>query len=64
MKLFEEHGHENADVYNDGKWRQLQLDMSVTVDIKTGTRRLMAFFLALLRGGSEGSVKIIKRNVK
>ena len=40
----------------DGKWVKLKLGMSVTVEIKTGTRRLMEFLLApLMRGVSEGA---------
>ena len=40
----------------DGKWVKLKPGMSVTVEIKTGTRRLMEFLLApLLRGVSEGA---------
>ncbi|WDE02584.1 HlyD family type I secretion periplasmic adaptor subunit [Thalassomonas actiniarum] len=39
----------------DGKWVQLKPGMSVTVEIKTGTRRLIEFLLApLIRGVSEG----------
>lgn len=40
----------------DGKWVKLKPGMSVTVEIKTGTRRLMEFLLApLMRGVSEGA---------
>lgn len=40
----------------DGKWVKLKSGMSVTVEIKTGTRRLMEFLLApLMRGVSEGA---------
>lgn len=40
----------------DGKWVKLKPGMSVTVEIKTGTRRLMEFLLApLIRGVSEGA---------
>lgn len=40
----------------NGKWVNLQPGMSVTVEIKTGTRRLMEFLLApLMRGVSEGA---------
>ncbi|NRA61904.1 MAG: HlyD family type I secretion periplasmic adaptor subunit [Psychrobium sp.] len=40
----------------DGKWIKLKPGMSVTVEIKTGTRRLMEFLLApLMRGVSEGA---------
>lgn len=40
----------------DGKWVKLKPSMSVTVEIKTGTRRLMEFLLApLMRGVSEGA---------
>jgi len=40
----------------DGKWVNLKPGMSVTVEIKTGTRRLMEFLLApLMRGVSEGA---------
>ncbi len=40
----------------DGKWVNLKPGMSVTVEVKTGTRRLMEFLLApLLRGVSEGA---------
>ena len=39
----------------NGKWVKLKPGMSVTVEIKTGTRRLMEFLLApLMRGVSEG----------
>ena len=40
----------------NGKWVKLKPGMSVTVEIKTGTRRLMEFLLApLMRGVSEGA---------
>jgi len=40
----------------DGKWVKLKPGMSVSVEIKTGTRRLMEFLLApLMRGVSEGA---------
>jgi len=40
----------------NGKWIKLKPGMSVTVEIKTGTRRLMEFLLApLMRGVSEGA---------
>lgn len=40
----------------NGKWVNLKPGMSVTVEIKTGTRRLMEFLLApLMRGVSEGA---------
>ncbi len=40
----------------DGKWVNLKPGMSVTVEIKTGTRRLMEFLLApLMKGMSEGA---------
>jgi len=40
----------------NGKWVKLKPGMSVTVEIKTGTRRLMEFILApLMRGVSEGA---------
>ncbi|WP_441002997.1 hypothetical protein [Pseudocolwellia agarivorans] len=40
----------------NGKWVQLKPGMSVTVEIKTGTRRLMEFLLApLMKGVSEGA---------
>lgn len=40
----------------DGKWVKLKPGMSVTVEIKTGTRKLMEFLLApLMRGVSEGA---------
>ena len=40
----------------DGKWVKLKPGMSVTVEIKTGTRRLMEFLLApLMRGVNEGA---------
>jgi len=40
----------------DGKWVKLKPGMSVTIEIKTGTRRLMEFLLApLMRGVSEGA---------
>ena len=40
----------------DGKWVKLKHGMSVTVEIKTGTRRLMEFLLApLMREVSEGA---------
>jgi len=40
----------------DGKWVNLQPGMSVTVEIKTGKRRLIEFLLApLMRGVSEGA---------
>jgi len=40
----------------DGKWVKLKPGMSVTIEIKTGTRRLMEFILApLMRGVSEGA---------
>lgn len=40
----------------DGKWIKLKPGMSVTLEIKTGTRRLMEFLLApLMRGVSEGA---------
>jgi len=40
----------------DGKWVKLKPGMSVTVEIKTGSRRLMEFLLApLMRGVSEGA---------
>ncbi|GGI85775.1 hypothetical protein GCM10009332_23830 [Shewanella gelidii] len=40
----------------NGKWINLKPGMSVTVEIKTGTRRLMEFLLApLMRGVSEGA---------
>ena len=40
----------------DGKWVKLKPGMSVTVEIKTGKRRLMEFLLApLMRGVSEGA---------
>ncbi|XPF95839.1 HlyD family type I secretion periplasmic adaptor subunit [Colwellia sp. RE-S-Sl-9] len=39
----------------NGKWVQLKPGMSVTVEIKTGSRRLMEFLLApLMKGVSEG----------
>ena len=46
-----------ADQINvDGKLVKLKPGMSVTVEIKTGTRRLMEFLLApLMRGLSEGA---------
>jgi len=44
------------EIYVDGKLVKLKPGMSVTVEIKTGTRRLMEFLLApLLRGVSEGA---------
>lgn len=40
----------------NGKWVQLKPGMSVTVEIKTGTRRLMEFLLApLMKGVNEGA---------
>ncbi len=40
----------------DGKWVKLKPGMSVTIEVKTGTRRLMEFLLApLMRGVSEGA---------
>jgi hemolysin D len=40
----------------NGKWVKLKPGMSVTVEVKTGTRRLMEFLLApLMRGVSEGA---------
>lgn len=40
----------------NGKWVTLKPGMSVTVEIKTGTRRLMEFLLApLMKGVSEGA---------
>jgi len=40
----------------NGKWVKLKPGMSVTVEIKTGTRRLMEFLLApLMKGVSEGA---------
>jgi len=40
----------------DGKWVKLKPGMSVSVEIKTGTRQLMEFLLApLMRGVSEGA---------
>jgi hemolysin D len=40
----------------DGKWVKLKPGISVTVEIKTGTRQLMEFLLApLMRGVSEGA---------
>lgn len=47
----------NTDQINvNGKWVKLKPGMSVTVEIKTGTRRLMEFLLApLMRGVSEGA---------
>lgn len=37
------------------KWVQLKPGMSVTVEVKTGTRRLIEFLLApLMKGVSEG----------
>jgi membrane fusion protein, hemolysin D len=40
----------------NGKWVKLKPGMSVTVEIKTGTRRLMEFLLApLMRGVNEGA---------
>lgn len=46
----------NDEINVDGKWVKLKPGMSVTVEIKTGTRRLMEFLLApLMRGVSEGA---------
>lgn len=40
----------------DGKWVKLKPGMSVTIEVKTGTRRLMEFLLApLMKGVSEGA---------
>ena len=40
----------------NGKWIQLKPGMTVTVEVKTGTRRLIEFLLApLIRGVSEGA---------
>lgn len=39
----------------DGKWVKLKPGMSVMVEVKTGTRRLMEFLYApLIRGVSKG----------
>lgn len=40
----------------NGKWVKLKPGMSVTVEVRTGTLRLMEFLLApLMRGMSEGA---------
>jgi hemolysin D len=46
----------NDEINVNGKWVKLKPGMSVTVEVKTGTRRLMEFLLApLMRGVSEGA---------
>ena len=45
---------ETDEINVDGKWVKLKPELLVTVEIKTGTRRLMEFLLApLMRGVSE-----------